>query len=471
MGNKTKLGTAFNEKINSLNKIPDDIIWTGIEVELNKKKKRRIAYFWFWLTPLLVISGIISTAFYLNFSDDNSLNQQPLEVNKKSENSTQNNSEENYNTINIKKIDLEKTRSNSIKSELSKNNVEEKNKALDVKTSLTKNRTSRNSTSTNKAKNASLNNKKTKLPLISRNKNKIVKPKNITNKEFNNEKKSVIKTQNQDPKFDLTFSEALHRITETDSVIKNDSISKIKEKVKNIKMFPERLTKKDSSFNYKNFEIDIFLSPTIYSTFSNKSLLDNRLDNASKKFNVQTSFGLGLSYNFSEKISVRIGYGISNYSLTTSNVLINTSNYSYIDYDENSSNQSLFVASNNSETMQITQKISYSEIPVEVKYLLLNKKVSVEGIAGFSFLYLNKNEIIIKAENGFSKSIGQTSNLMKTNLSVNVGLGLNYKLNNRLKLILEPVVNYHLNTFQNSNSAKPYSFGVRTGLRYSFNKK
>ncbi|WNM19173.1 hypothetical protein [Flavobacterium capsici] len=466
MESKNDIGKFYKTNLEKLDNIPSKKVWENIELELKKKKERRIILFWFWFTPLFLIFIVFSTKTYLNFNSSKKENQ--VDTNNSTlktididynENNINSNTIENYsvteNNNSIDKDSIENAQNKKTNQESFKNNNSAKKSKKNRETNSTKNNKSKKHIS--KSLISSVNNKNTFFS---------------TNNSINNEIKEEINiNENQEEtKLDLkSFNKLEDTITKKSSKTAIDSVSKKKEKIKNIKMLPENTTKKDSSVKYRKFEIDIYVSPTLYNTMANKSFLDNRLDNNAKKSNIKSSFGFGLSCNLFEKISFRIGYGITNYSLTTSNVLINTTNYSFINYNPNTLNQSIYLDSNNSETMELTQEISYSEIPLDIKYNLINSKFGINGIAGFSFLILNKNEIYAKTKNGFGQFIGETSNLMKINFTANLGLGIDYKLNKRLKIIVEPIFNYHLNTFDSKNSVKPYSFVIRTGLRYSLN--
>ena len=53
--------------------------------------------------------------------------------------------------------------------------------------------------------------------------------------------------------------------------------------------------------------------------------------------------------------------------------------------------------------------------------------------------------------------------------SANLGLGLNYNVSKKVKVNLEPMFKYQINTFNNSaGDFKPYFIGVYTGLSYKF---
>ena len=462
MGNKKIIGNTINEKLHSLNKTPNQAVWSGIELELNKRKKRRVIFFWFWLKPISLLIIGLATAFYVYTN-----NYKPIEIleinNPKSVEENNKPSQNNNSKTRSKTILEPETKISIVNEDLIEINSEYKNES-------NKNENSSRGIQTRKAssnfKKQSKQNTNTKN--ISNTK---------SNSEYNKNANKVRENENTtkeiyDPN-QLTGNSSLKTYeanTEETMVIKKDSIPSKKEKTKKITLNPEEKTEKDSLDIRHNFEIDLFLSPTFYGSFSNKSSLDSRLNANSKSSIVQLSYGLGISFNLTDKLSTRLGLGLTNLSLETKNATVNTTNYTNIDYSNSISNQTIYINSNYAETMNIAQKISYIEIPIEVKYKFIDNKIGVKGILGFSFLYLNQNKINIVTDTGFSQTIGTTSNLVKGTMSGNIGLGFDYKLNKKLKIIIEPIFSYQFKTFEYYNDIEHYSFGIRTGLQYSFYK-
>ena len=89
-------------------------------------------------------------------------------------------------------------------------------------------------------------------------------------------------------------------------------------------------------------------------------------------------------------------------------------------------------------------------------------------IGGFSALFLSNNEIY-SVNKGQGSLLGKATNVNNTSYSANLGLGLDYKISKKVKLNLEPVFKYQLNTFNNtSGDFKPYFIGVYTGFSFKF---
>ena len=122
-----------------------------------------------------------------------------------------------------------------------------------------------------------------------------------------------------------------------------------------------------------------------------------------------------------------------------------------------------------SESTSLTQTIVYMEMPFELKYRMFgNLKFNTNFIGGFSFLYLNKNEIRAKS-NLLSRSIGKADNILTTSLSVNLGLDIEYHLSKRLVFNSAFMFKKHYNTYLNyGNEAAPYTIGMHAGIGYKF---
>jgi len=122
-----------------------------------------------------------------------------------------------------------------------------------------------------------------------------------------------------------------------------------------------------------------------------------------------------------------------------------------------------------SESTSLTQTIVYMEMPFELKYRMFgNLKFNTNFVGGFSFLYLNKNEIQAKS-NLLSRSIGKADNILTTSLSVNLGLDIEYHLSKRLVFNSAFMFKKHYNTYLNyGNEAAPYTIGMHAGIGYKF---
>lgn len=116
-----------------------------------------------------------------------------------------------------------------------------------------------------------------------------------------------------------------------------------------------------------------------------------------------------------------------------------------------------------------TQNFEYIEIPVYLRYTIIDSRFDVEMLGGFSSNVLVGNQTFMEtgSENNL---IGKTRDMQSVNYSGTLGLGLKYGLTKRLFLNVEPRIKYYLNSLNNSESVtyKPYTIGVFSGLSYQF---
>jgi opacity protein-like surface antigen len=285
------------------------------------------------------------------------------------------------------------------------------------------------------------------------------------------------KTKEKEAITDLSSLQGKDSAAKTEDIKakKRDSLIAKKEKEKeiNINMHPKDSIEQDSTKFARKFYADAFISPTFYGYFSKESVLDKDLDSLSKKSETTFAYGFGLTYDLTKRLSIRIGYRKINIRYLTKNAPLGINipeadTFSGIIYNPEVSNTSIYLASDGSETMDITQKISYTEIPLEVKYNFLTKKLGLKSSFGFSYLMLNENKISIWTfSSHYTQDIGKTRNLTPTSVSVNFGLEVDYPILKDLKIFVEPMLNYQMKAFSEGNY-KPYIFGIHTGLRYGF---
>ena len=115
------------------------------------------------------------------------------------------------------------------------------------------------------------------------------------------------------------------------------------------------------------------------------------------------------------------------------------------------------------------QNFEYIEIPLYLRYTIIDSRFDVEMVGGFSSNLLVGNQTYMDGNSGKSL-VGSTKDMEPLNYSGTLGVGLKYGLSKRIFLNVEPRVKYYLNSL-NSNSSityKPYTIGVYTGLSYEF---
>lgn len=488
MENNKEIGKLFKEQLDALDISPKDGGWDAIQTELNEKKKKRRFFIPFWFGAIGLLSiGIYSWFLLLENSSSRNIDFLNKKIEQNSSNSKNNESNKDIieklvvidsskNQLHIdkvydalkKQIETKKAlnssfaKKSSTESEKNLQNSNKKNTFLNLNS---KNKIANNQfySKNNLNKNSKKDNNIKKIVLNFEKQNQVVSIESIS------ENKSVSNTPNQlsNNKNSFQLNDTIK--SESTSIKKIDSIASKKLKKQQVKS-----QEKDSLQTEENkkgkFAVFAFASPTLSVFNSKTSLLDNRLDNNSKNTEIGLSYGVFICFEGTERFSLRIGVAKSNLKFVTNNALLNTYNYSEINYASGISNAFIYVNSNNSATMKITQEIGYIEVPLEAKYKIIDKKISLNGILGFSYLFLDKNEIYIETSNGTKYNIGQTRDLLKQTISINLGLGLNYKITKRLKFNLEPIVKYNLKSSQNINYSNLFSINVLSGFQYSFGK-
>ena len=115
------------------------------------------------------------------------------------------------------------------------------------------------------------------------------------------------------------------------------------------------------------------------------------------------------------------------------------------------------------------QDFSYLELPVFLRYKLVDRVVDFNLIGGISYNLLLDNSVYTVIE-GNKYMIGTTEGLNMFSLSSSLGMGMEYKFSEKLSLNLEPTFRYYLNTFNNvaGSNFHPYSFGIFSGISYKF---
>jgi hypothetical protein len=487
MGNRKDIGKIFREKIDLLEKDPNNDGWNAIQSELDKKKKRKLIFIPFWFKSIglltagsfclwLITNSSFENEIYFGIdinSNDSKLNN--IHPNSKNTNSIvlQNSTKSKTDTITITNRAVATDSSISSKIKLINKKTAAKNSDNVALTSL---KVHSNNITHNKRK-KSANNEKSKLTTKSNNSlNKKSKTKShktkITNQSFEKPIKNS-KNINSSKSSNTTLNLETAIVANTVQIENENKITEISSEKENKKVIlktAEKDTITSPEIKKESFELFVYGSPTISGFSKNKSLLDNRLNNNPTSSDVTFSYGAYFCYQGTANFSLRIGLGITNLNLTTNNTPINTQNYSNISYSPGISNSYIYNQSNNSEYMKIVQEISYVEIPLEAKYRLIHHEFGINAIMGVNYLFLNNNEVSAITDNGSKFKIGKTTDLLDRTLGINIGLGFDYNLTKKIKLNVEPMFKYHFKNSQNNDETKLFSLNILTGVQIKFGK-
>ncbi|TXD83909.1 hypothetical protein ESY86_07640 [Subsaximicrobium wynnwilliamsii] len=252
---------------------------------------------------------------------------------------------------------------------------------------------------------------------------------------------------------------------------------------------PEDLEDEDEAQQSK-WSVSPNVAPVYFNSLGNSgSSLDAQFANNSKQGDVNVSYGIKGSYAINKKLKIRAGMNKVDLGYRTNNVLIfdsaNTlgrsqTSLSNIELNAAESNNSFLSAKNvtfasapdilfSKEQVSLDQNLGFIEVPIEIEYSVLNTKLGLNLIGGFSTFFLNNNEIFSVETNGNQTLMGEATNVNDLSYSANFGIGLDYELSKKLKVNLEPTFKYQLNTFNNtSGDFQPFFIGVYTGLSFKF---
>jgi hypothetical protein len=251
------------------------------------------------------------------------------------------------------------------------------------------------------------------------------------------------------------------------------------------------------------WSVSAMASPTYYlrSETGNDEL--SKQFHASEQSRITYSGGVAFTYKISNKLSVQSGLyysslgrevdgitsfagfksydytkGDHNFEVLTSNGLIYTEN-SDVFLRDNSGDRVLTRFTNDVFdpnkahlsyiNSSLYQNFSYLEMPVILRYKLIDKSIDFNLIGGLSYNLLVNNSVNTIID-GNKYNVGKTAGLNQFMVSSSVGMGLEYNLSKKFSLNLEPTFRYYLNPFGETYGLKihPYSFGVFSGLSYRF---
>ncbi|QTE21578.1 hypothetical protein [Polaribacter cellanae] len=443
MENKN-IDRLFQEQLKNLEATPNKKVWNDIESKLTKKKRRVLPFWW-------VSSGIVALFilgfFLFPFSENN-------------------------NSLDDKNVIITNTTIDKIKENLKNTDSVILNKKIKNKVLIANEKPIENNT--NPKKNKKSNSEKIITNTVVKDEKKLVSQKNAMKKVFiaknpseenlveKSSKKHISKTK--DSTFMNTKKKNLEKI-----MPKKDFLATIKKE------------KKEAVKPAKKWSISPTFAVLNSNSFTNSSPLDANLATSTKGEN-SYAYGVKIAYEINSKWTIQTGVQLQEmqYSNNQIAVISSRSKMSNVSFD-NGNSVSLQNTANNrfdasSTTLSsivtfngnLTQNFGYVEIPIEIKYNLLeSKKFETKIVAGFSSLFLRKNEIILK-NNNFINS-GEATNLNNINFSGNFGFDFNYNFNKNWSFYVNPMFKAQLNTFsENANGFSPFNMGIYTGINYQF---
>lgn len=515
---KKKLDKLFQEKFQDFSEMPEDKVWQSIEASLDQKKKsRKVIPIWWKLGGA---AAVLAVAIFIINPFEKDFNETPIvtDVN----NPTEKTSEENQ-QIDASKTTFENSTSNEAQiviAEQESSVTKETSVPNEQLTSTSKNEIKNIKANSNKKhsennilKKASLSNSQVvsnqikklqeeggNTPIKSAVKNELDLKLNETELVA-----AVNKNETQDPSTKVADRKDVYHEIDKDlnSTSEKEVITQSEKGTEKKSIFDEIATQEEEKDVLvvnagSKWSAGPSVAPVYFNAIGQGSPVHSIFVENSKSGDVSLSYGLSVAYEISKKLSVRsgihkvdFGYNTNdvefsssveasvnnqidnvNYALTAKNLVVNSrSNTQSAPTNQNASlDVSAAEVSATSATRDgfMEQQFGYLEVPVELNYALVNKRFGVNLIGGVSSLFLVNNSVSLTSGE-LTTEIGEANNVNAVNFSTNVGFGVNYKFTSKLKLNIEPVFKYQLNTFSNTEgSFQPFSIGVYSGLSFQF---
>ncbi len=251
----------------------------------------------------------------------------------------------------------------------------------------------------------------------------------------------------------------------------------------------------------RKWRFGAMISPTYLSSDAgSRSLSPAGVDNESAILSY--SGGFSVSYKMTGRLSIQSGFfysslsrrveGVASYSgfsaftssksgtkfgVNTSSGTVNSTNNDVYLTDIVSSRINDYSLYDNFDPLksdlipfgsQLKQSFEYLEIPLMLKYKIIDGKMDFNVLGGMSYNFLIANNAWAIGDEGSSILLGTTEGLENLLFSSSLGLSMEYDLNEKLTFNLEPQLRYFLNSGGDLGSGNPYTFGVFSGMHFRF---
>ncbi len=118
---------------------------------------------------------------------------------------------------------------------------------------------------------------------------------------------------------------------------------------------------------------------------------------------------------------------------------------------------------------RLIERLDYLEIPVILRYKVIDGKLNFYFLGGMSTNILIDNNVFVDTGSDIMKE-GTVLMARPVNYSSTLGLGLGFRIAENLLIDIEPSFKYYLQSYTTNNmiGSNPYAFGVFTGVIYRF---
>jgi len=519
---KNNLDNLFKEKLKDFGAKPDAKVWNRIESSLEAKRKKRVIPIWWQLGGVAALLTVI--LYFINpFRSTEEVDKSPTVVETEKTNDRQKISEPNLKKAGEIEITKIKSNENDISKTVDSINIgnkQDKNESLINNPALRDSQKQDGLVHANEKANHQNRSTNITAEIAVNNKNLKQKgrTKEVTATQGQKTKANVFENPKNDGiaqnKQQHMFSEN-HQVAEVEKSDKNREIDhqnrkgSTKEDIENTVVTQQNEDSKKSIYeaieeqqkddkalvaenNTGKWSMGAAFAPVYYGSTGEGSPIHSNFATNDKSGNINLSYGLQVSYNLGKKLSIRSGvhrvdFGYDTNEIEFSSSLESSTNalIDNIDYRttarnlvvrskplENNGQGSVenteILAENPTRDGRMVQQLGYIEVPFELNYALLDKKLGVNVIGGFSSLFLVDNAVSLEDTSNIME-MGNANNVNNLNFSTNIGLGIRYRFTQKMQFNLEPIFKYQLNAFsETAGNFNPYSIGVYSGINFRF---
>ncbi|XLS29506.1 hypothetical protein ACJD0Z_01495 [Flavobacteriaceae bacterium M23B6Z8] len=507
---KKEIGKLFKDALEGGEKSPSGALWSQLESELKKERKRRAIWFWSGLGVLLLLLTAGVVLWVLPVSPESVTDSPSNETLIIEEEVSNKKIREQENVVNSEKTETRTIENDTLNSQnttlsdsLTSNSslatddeesVASVNETLQTESSLDK------TGSLSKSENTRQSKEKIKQTVIKSSDPSLVLPETSiseSNAAQEDNGKSEETVKNEVPITENNSSVTTDNTTEIsktsttsgpnkkavldNSEIVKDSIIKDSLGLKNKVSLPDSDLKKekdsipDEETSEKKLAFSVHAAPVYYDLLQKGSVLDPSLSGNDTQGQWNLGYGFFFYYRATEKLSLRFGANKITAGYLTKNIPEFDSNddpTDLLDYKIDApgviSRAQLANLFGETGFVDLDHELNYIEIPLEVNYLVKAGKLQFTGIGGFSTWLLNTNEVFATSPSG-RVFIGNATELSDISFSLNAGVGIYYNFSGNWLFTLEPVFKYQLNAFKdNPDEIHPFTFGIYSGFRLRF---
>ncbi|MFS4415374.1 hypothetical protein [Maribacter sp. 2307ULW6-5] len=508
---KKDLDELFQEKFRDFEQMPPERVWHAIEASLNKKKKRPVIPLWWALGGVAAVL-MVGLLVVNPFQEDATNNIQVTDVEQtnapksngdKEAGSTAPNTGNTVEDAVVLDNDAEETQGQGPETITANETVKEEKPGA-------KENDPRQAPKGNRQPNApkpvqglaqqapakertSVTQREPALPLAPDNTETTVASTNVDAPKKETESSALLPPKDQAPRNGLPQEQktmVADAVPEDKDIpLKNDLEEGKKSIFDSMVQEEEAVAEKTK----KRWSAGPSIAPVYFNAMGEGSPVHSIFAPNSKTGDINMSYGLAVAYEITDRLSVRSGlhrvdYGYDTNDIAFASSLEASTNGQIDNINYRATARNLVLSSKNSApptnemsnaavdvTAQeglrdgvMSQQFGYLEVPMELNYALLDSRFGINLIGGFSSLFLVDNSIGLSTGD-LSMEMGDANNINNVNFSTNIGLGMNYRFSQNLRLNIEPMFKYQMNTFSATDGTfRPYTIGVYSGLSFRF---